>query len=216
MKRDTVLMCCAALLLSLATTPRLHAQAGAAGSVSPTRRMQIDAGMKGGIMTLYALDPLAHTFCFADGGNGLVFQDGEVRNRCSDVDFGNYKADSFSVGIEGGRVGAIVDLGGASDLARRYGYEETVGGGQGFASLRAESGRAYILKDRKSRAVQELRESALLFRAGESGASAPVRLGNLYLIRLTDRHDKTFERLIKMQVITHTPNQSATIRWQVL
>src|ERR1700704_4764983 len=82
--------------------------------------------IKGGVITLYALDPLAQSFCFRDAGDGHMFQEHEVRNRCSDINFNSYYAEQFAVGIEGGRVGAIVDLGTADDLKKKYGYEETV------------------------------------------------------------------------------------------
>ena len=171
---------------------------------------------RGGIATLYALDHLTHSFCFGDGRPGSVVQDGEVRNRCSDIDFGNLTADGFSVGIEGGRLGSIVDLGAPEDLSRRYGYAETVGRGQGFASLTTDGSRVRILKDRKAGTWQDLAESAALFGEGKGRANAPVRLGNIYLVRLTDRRDKSFQRLVKLQVIAHAPNQSVTIRWQRL
>lgn len=217
MKRHTLTHCCAALALLLSPAC-LFAQAGAdAGSgTQAAERTQIDARVTGGIVTLYALDPLARTFCFADGKDGNVFQNNEVRNRCSDIDFNNYNAGSFTVGVEGARLSRIVDLGNAVELRQRYGHRETVGNGQGFASLRVNDGRVAILKDHRPQTVQELRESAVLFEEGVSGASAPVRLGNIYLVRLTDRHDKTFQRVVKLMVIAYTPNESVTIRWQVL
>jgi hypothetical protein len=217
MKRHTLTHSCAVLALLLSPV-YLFAQSGTNGgsSTQAAERTQIDARVTGGIVTLYALDPLARTFCFADGKDGHVFQNNEVRNRCSDIDFNNYNARSFTVGVEGGRVGRIIDLGSVNELRQRYGYEETVGNGQGFASLRVGDGRVVILKDRRSQAVQELRESELLFEEGSSGASAPIRLGNIYLVRLTDRHDRTFQRIVKLMVIGYTPNESATIRWQVL
>ncbi|MBS1793601.1 MAG: hypothetical protein JSS81_07095 [Acidobacteria bacterium] len=170
----------------------------------------------GGIATLYALDPLAHTFCFADGREGYMFQQNEVRNRCSDLDYNAYNAGGLTVGNEGARTGAIVDLGGAAELARRYGYTETVGGGQGFASLRAADGKIFIVKDRAGRTEQEIAESALLFAGGKSGAKAAVQTGHLYLLRITDKYDKSFERLVKLIVLAHAPGESVTFRWQNL
>jgi hypothetical protein len=173
----------------------------------------------GGIATLYALDPLAHTFSFGDGREGGVFYQNEIRNRASDIDFGNYNDGAFSVGVEGGRIGVIIDLGTPEELKRRYGYGETVGNGQGFASLRAAGGKIFIFKDRQERQThseQELNEAAPLFAGGKSSASAPVKLGHIYLVRLTDTYDKTFERIVKLVVISYAPGESATFRWQVL
>lgn len=179
-------------------------------------RTTIESKVKGGVIALYALDPLARAFCFRDGKDGMIFQGNDVRNRSSDIDFNNYHAGNFTVGIEGGRIGAIVDLGSAEELRQKYGYEETVGKGQGFASLRLDDGKMVILKDRSAQTAQELRESTLLFQEGTSGATAPIKLGHIYVLRLTDRHDKDFQVLVKLIVIAYTPNESVTIRWQIL
>ena len=177
----------------------------------------LDEGKAGGIATLYALDPLARTYSFADGGReGGAFQENETRNRASDVDFNTYNEDSLTIGIEGGRIGTIIDLGSASELQKRYGYAETVGGGQGFASLRAVNGKMVILKTYRPRLEQELAESAQFFAEPKSGANAPVKLGHVYLVRITDRSDKAFERLVKLLVIAYTPKESVTIRWQIM
>ena len=100
-----------------------------------------------GVATLFALDPLSQTFSFKDGLPGKAVQDHRVVNRQSDIDFGNYHAGEFTVGIEGSVQGAIVDLGSVEELRERYGYTETVGGGQGFASIRREGESLVILKD---------------------------------------------------------------------
>jgi hypothetical protein len=177
---------------------------------------RIESKAEGGVITLYALDPLAQSFCFRDAGNGLVFQQNEVRNRCSDINFNSYFAEHFAVGVEGARVGAILDLGTADDLRKRYGYEETVGAGQGFASVHLENGKVVILKDRRSRVMQDLKEAAQLFAEPASAAKAPVKLGHVYLARLTDRYDSSFQLLVKLLVIGYVPGESVTFRWQSL
>src|SRR5215216_6133826 len=102
------------------------------------------AGDTGGITTLYTRDPIACSFAFAHGLYGQVVQDGVVKNRQSDIDFGRYASDQFSAGIEGGRLGAIIDLGTALELQRRYGHMETVGNPQGFSSLRISNGKVVL------------------------------------------------------------------------
>ena len=218
MKRNTLTHGCAflAFLLSPVCLFAQGGTGGASGGTQTAQKTQVDARVMGGLITLYALDPLAQTFCFADGKGGHIFQNYEVRNRCSDIDFNNYNAGSFTVGVEGGRVGRIIDLGNAVELRQRYGYDETVGNGQGFASLRVEDGRVVVHKERRSPVGQELRESTLLFEEGTSGASAPIKLGSIYLVRLTDRHDRAFQRVVKLMVIAYSPSESVTIRWQVL
>jgi len=98
------------------------------------------------ITTLYANDPIAHSLCFTDGKEGGVFQDGEPRNRCSHIEFDAYKMGSLSVGIEGGELGRIIDLGSDDDLSKQYGYQQTVGKGQGFASIEFRDGKLVIMK----------------------------------------------------------------------
>src|SRR5262249_27258887 len=124
------------------------------------------------ITTLYANDPLAHSLCFSDGKEGLVFQGGEPRNRCSHIDFDAYKTGSFSVGIEGGELGRIIDLGTDDELSMQYGYQQTVGKGQGFASIELRDEKLVIVKDRKAGTRQELTQGASLFERGQSSASA--------------------------------------------
>jgi hypothetical protein len=175
----------------------------------------LEIQVRGGVVTLYALDPLSQSFCFRDAGSGLTFYQHEVRNRCSDINFGNYYAEHFAVGIEGGRVGAIVDLGTADDLKKKYGYEETVGNGQGFASVHIKDGKFVILKDQRSRVMQELQESAQLL-AAASAAKAAVKVGHIYVARIIDRNDADFQLLVKLLVIGYVPGESVTIRWQSL
>ena len=191
------------------------------GRVSSAPRTQStvrsDAVPMRGISTLYALDPIARTLCFGDGTPGLDIADHEVVNRASDIDFGGYVPGSFSVGIEGDRVGTVLDLGLPADLEKKYGYAETVGGGQGFASIHRQNNELKILKDTEpTRRYQTMKESEALFQPGTTGADASVKLGHVYLIRLTDRNDKAFERLIKLLVISLKPDESVTIRWEVL
>ncbi|MGH9932659.1 MAG: hypothetical protein ACREA9_25930 [Pyrinomonadaceae bacterium] len=176
----------------------------------------VEQTVKGGIITLYALDPLAQSFCFRDAGNGHVFQQHEVRNRCSDINYNSYNAEQFAVGIEGGRLGSIVDLGSTEDLKKEYGYEETVGGGQGFASVHLEDGKVVILQDRAERVMQDLKESTQLFAQPAAVAIAPVKIGHVYMARITDRFDSSFQLLVKLLVIGHAPGESVTFRWQTL
>src|SRR5690348_8334282 len=120
------------------------------------------------ITTMFARDPLTQSVCFKDGGPGGVFQEGQMRNRCSDLNFNSYSPNGFSVAVEGGRQGVIIDLGTPEELKGKYGYSETVGGGQGFASIDVRDGKALILKDYKKGTKQEISESAQLFQIGRA------------------------------------------------
>jgi len=59
-------------------------------------------------------------------------------------------------------------------------------------------------------------ESAALFRQGRSSVNVAVKFGHVYALRLVDRYESTFERVIKMLVIAYRPNESVTIRWEML
>ncbi len=120
------------------------------------------------------------------------------------------------MGIEGARLGAIVDLGTTEDLKKQYGYEETVGAGQGFASIHVEDGKLVILKDRRSQEMQELKQSLQVFAEPTSSAKAPVKVGHIYLARITEKGNPTEQVLVKLLVIGHVPGESVTFRWQSL
>ncbi len=166
-----------------------------------------------GIVTLYSRDPLAQTLNLESGEFGRIFQEHCVRNRASDIDFDQYTKGAFSVGIEGGREGKIVDLGSPAELQSRYGYKEKLGGGQGFASIRRAGGEIQILAGAADRTEEPIVEAKVLFDPQSGGRSAPVHVDHLYLVRLTDRHDPSFERLAKLLVLAHAPGESVTIRW---
>jgi len=169
-----------------------------------------------GLVTLYQRDPLAAKVSFATGAYGSVFQDHQVKNQQSDLDFGHYHANQFSVGIEGGRVGAIVDLGTPETLQQEYGYRESVGGGQGFASIRMEKGRLVILADFARQTTQPLRNTSALFGELRPQAHAPIQDNHVYVLRIRDEHDRQFERLAKLLVVRYEPGVSVTLRWQAI
>jgi hypothetical protein len=169
----------------------------------------------GGIATLYMMDQLASGFCFEDGQPGLVLLKNQVFAHCGDIESSYYRGD-FTLGLAGRQVAAIVDLGTPADLARRYGFEETGESGQGFASLQADAGKILVLKDYHAQSLQDLKESIQLFQEGKPAARAPIRLGHIYLARLTNPRYKDYETIAKFMVIAYTPDQSVTIRWQLL
>ena len=171
---------------------------------------------QGGIITLYAIDPLATTLCFEDGKVGNVVQYNQIRNRCSDVEFNAYYPGNFTVGVEGSHVGTIIDLGTGEELRQKYGYSESsLMKGTGFVSLHLENQKIVVLKEER-KSFQDLKETEQLFQKGKSLATAPVKAGHIYLVRITDDQDKTYERLAKMVVIAYHANESVTIRWQVI
>ena len=170
-----------------------------------------------GVATMFARDPLTQSLCLRDGGPGKTFQEGQNRNRCSDLDFNAYSPNGFSVGVEGGREGVIIDLGTPAELMAKYGYTETVGQGQGFASIDVRNGKALILKNYKTGELQTLAQSADLFQTpSEKTESAAVKVGHVYLLRITDTSDKSFEMFAKVLVLAYAPDESVTVRWYLM
>jgi len=173
---------------------------------------------RGGIFTLYAMDPLSRNFCFSDGKEGMAFVNNKWENRCSDLSYTLAGGGSFVTGIELNRSGAIVDLGSANDLRGRYGFEDAENGGVGFASLRLEGGKVTILQDDNGKfkaSWQPLQEASQLNET-RSSATAPIKLGHIYLVRVTDSRDKNFQQIAKFLVVAYRPEEAVTIRWELL
>lgn len=176
--------------------------------------------VKTGIVTLYAKNRLAQTFCFKDGKYGTPHLEFNVRNPCSDIGFNTHliNLDSFSVGIGGEREGKIIDLGKVEELHQKY--KEIVGKEQVFASIQAQKEKVFILKERKKSEPNELFEiveTKSLFQ-DDTGYlnNINVKLGNIYILRLWDGDDKDFEKIVKFIVTDYQPDRFATIRWQVI
>jgi len=204
------------LLLLLMVVSISTLSASAQQLVSRSRATTLRSPVTSNISTLYANDPIAHSLCFTDGKEGGVFQNGEPRNRCSHIEFDAYKVGNLSVGIQGGEVGRIVDLGTDDELSKQYGYQQTVGGGQGFASIEFRDGKLLIVKDRRAGTRQELTEETRLFEASRGMSSAEAKAGHIYLARITDSHNRDFQILVKLLVLTARPGESVTFRWELL
>ena len=168
---------------------------------------------------MYAMDPLARTLCFTDGKEGMAFVNNKWENRCSDLSYTPAGGGSLVTGIELNRAATIVDLGTANDLRGRYSYEDAENGGVGFASLRLEGGKVMILQDDNGKfkaSWQPLEEGPKLFAEAKSSANAPIQLGHIYLVRIVDSKDKSFQQLVKLIVIAYRPEEAVTVRWELL
>ena len=166
---------------------------------------------------MYALDPLARSFCFNDGKEGMTIANNQFGNRCSDLSYSLAGNGVFVAGIEVNRVAAIVDLGTSNQLRERYGFEDADNGGIGFASLRLEGNKITILQeDNTSPVWQPLKEGPQLFADVKASANAPIKLGHIYLVRIADTKDKTFQQIVKLMVISYRPEESVTLRWELM
>lgn len=186
---------------------------------TPDEKQAAQPRKRGGVFTMYALDPLSRALCFTDGKEGMAFVNNKWENRCSDLSYTLAGNGSLVTGIELNRVAAIVDLGTANDLRGRYSYEDAENGGVGFASLRLEGNKVMILQDDNAKfkaTWQPLEEGSKLFVEGRSSANAPIHLGHIYLVRITDTKDKSFQQLVKLIVVAYRPDEAVTLRWELL
>jgi len=173
---------------------------------------------RGGVFTMYAVDPLARTLCFTDGKEGMAFVNNKWENRCSDLSYTLAGGGSLVSGIELNRMAAIVDLGTANDLRGRYSYEDAEFGGVGFASLRLEGDKVTILQDDNGKfkaSWQTLQEGSKLSEV-KSSATAPIQLGHVYLVRIVDTKEKGFQQTVKLIVIAYRPEEAVTVRWELM
>jgi len=201
------------VLIGFGSHQVLRAQAPTA----PDEKRPAQPKKRGGIFTMYVHDPLARTMCFSDGKEGFAFVDNDWRNRCSDLSYILASGGSLASGIEVNRVAAIVDLGTPDELRQRYGFEEAQGGATGFASLHLNGNKIRILKqDLGSPEYQPLQEGPKLFTEVTTTATAPIKLGHIYLVRIADKNDKSFQQLVKLMVIGFRPEESVTLRWELL
>ena len=181
---------------------------------APDEKRATQPKKRGGIFTMYSIDPLARTLCFSDGKEGMAFTNGEWRNRCSDLSFAG---SNLVAGIEADRPGAIVDLGTADELSSRNGFEDAQGGGTGFASIHLQGDKVMVLKqDLGKQEFQPLQEASKLFTEVGSSVAAPIKLGHIYLVRTADKKDKSTQQLVKLMVIAYRPDESVTLRWESL
>lgn len=203
-----------ALLLAGFSAPQLVRSQSVA---APDDKQASQTRKRGGIFTLYALDPLARTLCFSDGKEGMQFLNNQWENRCSDLSYSLAGDGSLVTGFEVNRVAAIVDLGTGNDLRGRYGFEDADNGGVGFASLRLQGGQVMVLQEDNSKPVwQPLKEGAQILGELKPSANAPIKLGHIYLLRLADTKDKSFQQVIKLMVIAYRPEEAVTLRWELL
>lgn len=159
------------------------------------------------------------TFCFTGNHAGGVMDDHRQLNKGAEIDFGNYRAGSFSVAVSTDSVGRIIDLGTSESLRQEYGYNETVGGNQGFSSIHRE-GASFLIrqKHRKDdgRDYQELEEAGRLLTDLRSVDPVPVVLGHIYLLHVVRTGDWAADFFVKLLVVAYQADQSVTVRWEML
>lgn len=158
--------------------------------------------------TLVAHDPVRHTMSLADGAHGTAILPYAVLNIDGELDYGVYQPDTLTAGIQGLQVGTVVDLGTQAEVAARYGFSETVGGGQGFASIHFAGDRLVIRKDLSADTFQLFTEGISLLHAPvpPTSVGAKAAVDHLYLARIVDRQTGELIRFAKILVTSMSPD----------
>ena len=194
-----------------------HQAVPAQAPSAPDDKRATQPGKRGGIFTMYAVDPLARTLCFSDGKEGMAITNTDWGNRCSDLSYSLQGGGSLVSGLENDRLAAILDLGTPDELRSRYGFEDANGGGTGYASLHLQADKIMVLKqDLSKQEFQPLGEASKLFTDLGPNVTAPIKLGHIYLVRIADKKDKSTLQLVKLMVIAHRPDEAVTLRWESL
>ena len=161
---------------------------------------------RAGLVTLFQVDPVQQSFDFTDNHAGNIMK-------------GQYHADSFSVAVCNGSTGRIVDLGTSKMLEEEYHYNETVGAGQGFASIHRK-GTSFLIRQRHGTddgsEYQELTEGTQLLTDLRLLDSTPVILGHIYLLHVIKTQGPPADTFVKLMVVAYQPGQSVTIRWEIM
>jgi len=167
--------------------------------------------------TLFANDPLRTTLSFDSGDWGTTISSNVHVNIDSQVSFDIYDVGALTPGIQGGQDGFILDLGTPAELAAKYGYAETVGQGQGFASIHFEGDLLMIVKDVQAGVFQPFDDGNRFLQAPpQSSTHATPKLGHVYLVKLIDTNDPTWSRVVKLLVSGHRSGESVDLTWRVL
>lgn len=176
-----------------------------------SRPQMVESGSS--LITLYANDPVANAFSVDDGEYGKIMRPNGVFNRDSDITFGAYRSGYLSFAMQGGDEAHVINLGTSRELASRYGYDETVGGGQGFASIAFRDGKLTIFENRHD-TYQPLREGQTLINSFDpSENEIRPELGHIYIAKLLSEGEPTF---VKLMVVAMDPQSWIVLRWERL
>ncbi len=157
---------------------------------------------------LYATDPLRHNYDFVREDYGGVIQHGTLYNAGSHIDYSTYYANDFTVAIQGGNRGLIVDLGTDDEVAAGLGVMQTGGGGQGFAGLLLREGHFGLAA---ADAVLDRPKSEIMYEAH----AAPKNM-HVLLIRIVDSSDPTLDLVVKLAVVSLASGDRVAFEWMRL
>lgn len=154
-------------------------------------------------VTLFSRDELLCAYSIRSHDVGMVLADGKLANRATDVMFDRYGRDVLAIAVEGGAMGAIVDLGEAPIKDT----DQTA-----FWYLKREGEKVTCTATLTTEREPTDFSNVVL----RSNATVPAILGHTYVMKCTYSDPKTPVLYAAIKVIDMTPRQSATIRWRIL
>ena len=208
MKTPAVTYLATALLFSLGCTPTnydIGPPQAQASNVDPHASFV----PKIVLAELFAKDPLRHNYDFVRSDYGAIIQNGTLYNAGSHLDYSSYSANEFTVAIQGGNQGLIVDLGSDDEVAASLGVAQTGGGGQGFAGLVLHADGHFGLP--AADAVLDRPKSDVKYEA-----HAPPKKAHVFLIRIVDSYDAQLDLVVKLFVVSLTDGDRVAFEWMRL
>jgi len=170
--------------------------------------------------TLFSKDPLLSGLSFPEGNPNGIYDNYVVYNAGTDIIFGVYNPPSnLTLGVEGGRLAAVVDLGTEQEFRNTYGIEPTVTMFAPYYTIHYDDnsnlvyGQSYT-NGKLSWATFPSSITNQLNNVAYYTNFYPVA-GHFILARITDTYDSKFERIVKL-VIMSVESSEVTIRWDVL
>lgn len=164
----------------------------------PTPGATTAADGRSSVVRLLQFDDLRQTFGFTTGDYGRVLQDGEIKNRNSQIAFvARSGVDHLVFGCQGGEQAIAIDVGDPRN------------------NTATSSCYALSLADAR-------RELAKAPAAPGSSTALPVEIGHVYLMAIEDPNHALRllapgEALVAMaRVVDHVAGRSLELRWQVL
>ena len=221
LKSAALLVVASAFAAGCASTESAQTTSNSASGQAPSQTSQaayraaqprmVESGSS--LITLYANDPVADAFSVDDGEYGSTMRPDGMYNRDSDITFDSYRSGYLSFAMQGRDEAHVINLGTSSELASRYGYDETVGGGQGFASIAFRDGEITIFKERY-KSYQPLREAETLINNFNSDENEiRPEIGHIYLARIVEDGESVF---VKIFVVAMDPQSWIVLRWEKL
>jgi hypothetical protein len=146
------------------------------------------------VVTLLSHDDIRCSYSFRDKDVGMLFREGQIFNRGSEIMYDRYGSNVLAVAVEGGTEGTIVDLG---DLKTGNPPQSI------FWSL--------------SRSGDKVMETDLAAMSLRSSATAAAVLGHTYVIKCVAKDGKGSRSwYVVLKVIDLEPGRSMTMRWRYL